>query len=745
MKRSFSIYCFFIFAFLWSHSQPVSPLEVEDLWGNRYDFSDIARSPGTVLVQPFSSSNCGYCLIDGWFVKKNYFETNRIYGGSNYYQCLFNPQRDVYSFIKHYRDEEVPVLVYPPALHSFHEDGFPAILAFRNGEQLFRLPRGYLSPYDVSFDSLRNILWPGMQPAMRPTSDLHMATRVIYENENFTSVCVVPDGDTAGYRRNLEFGKKIRCYTVKYLSGLTSADRTSNLYFTGRFTGGFNYLFHYLKHPVGIENDSSLVIGEYRFPMDRTGFSACFPNPFNTEKYIVFNILGNKVRRRFYENAVDFTVYTDLPGEKGSQVLLHGFFSKTEGDAWKYADSLSVAGVNLQKFCVGVCKAPVRRILKSHERRIDVGAAKPSAFGPVTTVDQNKCRFPSVTTDRSGICWVAWEKDGDILLSSVNKPGMQTSTVIEGDASGSFDPLVACYRNRVWVFYLNDQDGFYRLYGKNFDGIRLSGEILISDNQPFDVITPAVTSDDKKGICLAWSVWKANFRFLSFREIKNEVLDSIRTIQTLEAKELPGYTNAWYPSVGIDSENVLWGAWNQHYPASMGICAGDLSGMPSPVTSLGATMDESENGGYPDVLTDREGKRWVFWESSGWDVLSDKTQSIRASWFDTGSHRWSVPSVITVDSMTLMNQTPDAAVDREGRIWLVWSGRPASPGSQWGLYVTFFNGTSWSMPRRITDDLIPARSPKIAIGENDMIWIAFHSGVGESMKIGVIALDPRKL
>lgn len=166
---------------------------------------------------------------------------------------------------------------------------------------------------------------------------------------------------------------------------------------------------------------------------------------------------------------------------------------------------------------------------------------------------------------------MAWEKDGDILLASVSDSGARSQAVIEGDDSDSFDPQVASYRNRIWVSYLNDRDGFYRLYGRNFDGIRLSDELLISDDQPFDVMTPAIAADEVAGLCLAWSVWKANFRFLSYRAIHGEVLDSIRTIRTLPAQELKGYTNAWHPSIGHDAQRGFWGAWNQHYPAAMGM------------------------------------------------------------------------------------------------------------------------------------------------------------------------------
>lgn len=47
----------------------------EDLWGNRIDLGKALNSQ-TVTIVPFSSSNCGYCLINGYYSEQNYILAN---------------------------------------------------------------------------------------------------------------------------------------------------------------------------------------------------------------------------------------------------------------------------------------------------------------------------------------------------------------------------------------------------------------------------------------------------------------------------------------------------------------------------------------------------------------------------------------------------------------------------------------------------------------------------------------------
>ena len=67
------------------------------------------------------------------------------------------------------------------------------------------------------------------------------------------------------------------------------------------------------------------------------------------------------------------------------------------------------------------------------------------------------------------------------------------------------------------------------------------------------------------------------------------------------------------------------GAWNQHYPAVMGVYCGSLVEEP---------VEIADKGGYPDLVVDGTGKLWIFWETSMWDVLDGEKQRIMYAWYD---------------------------------------------------------------------------------------------------------------
>lgn len=742
MKKTLILLTFSIALTLYGNCQGIV---AEDLWGNKIEFEKLISAEKTIIIQPVSPANCGYCLIDGYFVEKNYFENNLKNGGQNFYQCLFNPQLDVFAYTKHYRDFKTTVLTYPPSLHEFHLDGFPTLLAFRSGEQIIKLPEGSLWPYAGQYQKLKKILWENHDPQLIPVSDIHFAMSNIFENSNMTARVIVPGGDSVRYKRYENFLKRGSNGYVRYFDQLSDEDKLCHLYFEGKFTRELYRLLKNTGIPLRFVGDSVLGIGNYRLPLDSIGVSACFPNPFNLQTYFILNVQGQHVQRRYYENYVDFTIYKDSDTASGSDVLIHGFFAKYPGKSWIFADSLFFTSPDLKKYCAGVCRIPRAIPSIRHEKKIESPVIRSDSLGTHYTLGNNGSRFPSASIDEEGIVWIAWDEGGDILLNSVNRPGKQFRSSVECDNSDSYLPLLATTGNLVWIFYLNNRDGFYRLVGKSFDRIRLSDEILISDCEPFDVFSADVTGDKRGNVVLAWSVWKANNRYLFSRAIKNKSLEPIKPIKTLQSKGMGDYTNAWYPSLSVDENHRVWGAWNQHYPATLGVCAGNLDGDAVSVTRLEDDMDRSENGGYPNALTDQSGKRWIFYESSGWDILNDQSQKIKASGFDSETGKWSLPVILTMDTITQMNQTPASAVDSTGKIWVVWSGRGATPDKNWGLYISRFNGLFWSFPKLITDDNISSRAPKIVIGKDGTIWIAYHSGTGEEMKIKVLKTSQDKL
>ncbi len=718
------------------HAQSTGVQQAEDLWGNAIAFGRIIRSERTTIIQPFSASNCGYCLIDGWFIEKNYFETNRRKGGINFTQSLFNPQLDNYAFTRHYRDMLIPVLTWPPDLHRYHQDGFPAILAFRKGKQIVQIPEGSLYPYDSSFEQLKMTLWNDTAIHFQPVSELHFATRIIYENMHYGAVYLVPDGNQVAYDKNLEFAARTNSCHVKFLSQLSPGDLMKNLYLEGKFPHEVYRLITGGNSPFRLEGDSVLCFGTYRFGIDTIGITACMPNPLNQEKYTVINIRGKEVEKGLFDNSVDYTIYCYDHNAKATRVLLHGFFSKQPGNQWGFSDSLCISNLPSNAKCIGVCTIPGKTFLPEHPVKMVKPQWRKTSMGEEYTFGNGSCRFPSIAADDRGTVWVCWEEKGDILLSSVNRDH-PVSVAIENDRSDSYNPLIAVAGGKVWVFYLNNRDGFYRIYGRSFDGSGLTEPLLCSELLPCDVVTPAVVSNNK-GIVLAWTYWKANFRFPFYRQISNGIPDPVHAISVAKSASLPGYVNAWWFSLDTDNSGKAWGAWNQHYPSTLGACAGTLGEESNSVTRISENIDDCENGGYPCAMHDDQGRRWVFWESIAWDVPEGDRQQIRCSMFDQAIGAWSPSVTLPTDENTILNQTPQAVAPGNGKIYVTWSGR--SKDGNWALYLAVRNQDAWTRPIRLTSGREPARAPKILSDNRKGIWVACHYGTGDKMKVKVITL-----
>lgn len=698
-------------------------LRAEDLWGGEIDLS--AHRKGLFLIHPFSPANCGYCLIDGEFFRENYRRYTEEAGGAYVEMCLFNPQLDIQAYQKHYRDETT-VLTAPLDLHDLHRDGFPYLIAFKNGEAAYS---DVSYPYGKVFYNLRSSLWPGVKAPLRPVSSWQMATRFIFENMDEAAVVVCPDGDDRYFRSTVQMCENVReSVIVKTESQLNEGDWRKNLFFRG-VCGKFR--FERLRDatlPFTI-SPKRISIGDAVFDPAGIGFSACCPNPLNPERYLLFSLTGEKVRRGIEENWVDYSVYRD-DGQGGTEVLLHGLFAKDD-PGWRYDPALA-AGSAKQTGCEGgICPAPFFAAPDEEKQRDLPSQAYDyfdAAAGRQWTLGGADCRFPSLAAGEDGRVWTAWEERGDIFLAALGEA--KEIMPVEAGFPDSYNPVLAADGDEIWVFYLSLRDGFYRLYGKCLSGGELSEEVLFSAPEPCDAITPAAAGNGRGTIVLAWSDWQANQRFVRYRVIGERVPGPIQTAR-IAPSEID-YTNAWWPSLAVDVKGRIYGAWNQHYPLTLCVCAGDLENQAAPATKNPA--------GYPAMALDSQGTPWVFWESFAWDLYAGKPQQILGARYDSAKKAWSLPVTLSRKAQSTMNQTPKTAVGKDGRIWVVWSGRK-SERDAWRIYLTCCDKGRWREPIPLTDEKSNARAPVIAVDGAGVPWIAWHEGRGAGMRIRVLRVD----
>ncbi|MFH1160829.1 MAG: hypothetical protein V1733_07765 [bacterium] len=701
----------------------------EDLWGGRIRLNRTLRSGKPVVIVPFSTTNCGYCLIDGYFTERNYILNNAQYGGEGYHMCLFNPQLDIYTFQKHFGWESA-ILTYPPALHEYHQDGFPTLLAFRNGKQVLKEFYNY-----AKFDTLKTFLWDS-SVTLHPTGNLHLAARFIYENGSQAAVCVVPDTNAipADEREKI---RKWNAFSFVTFDELDTEARKKHLFIrSGPDLGPLARLFAGTDIPVHVDS-TFISIGNSRFKAGTASFYGCFPNPFNKEKYVLLLVSDHHSKMFWPTNYLDYIVFTgDKP--ENSRRLLYGHFNKTREDTWSFSEVTSFSDVPRDTFCFRRCETPESPKIVSLATPDIQTMQEKSERTETWTLGNNSCRFPEITLDKEGSCWVAWEENGNILLGRIDRTGSIQTWYAEHMETDCYNPKLVFNGETLWLFYLSKQEGYYRLVTRSFDGNRFSDEFLVSPKQPFDVITPEVVVHPGGEITVAWCEWLANQRFLKYRKMKNGIPGKINEILAAPPVYIDGYTNAWWPSLVCLKGNEIWGAWNQHYPSTCGVYGGNLNDTASTVTQPSEAMDDREQGGYPDIFTDGLDV-FVVWESDGWKVYnSNEPQKIKVARYDWEVNRWTPGKVITPENLTMLNQTPSGACDSKGNKYIVWSGRSLQANSSWGIYLAAERNGKWSDPVLISTSEENGRSPKMIVDKGDNLWISWHGGEGSRMKVKVM-------
>ncbi len=656
-------------------------------------------------------------------------------GGKYYAMCLFNPQIDIYTFLKHYR-ESCDVLTFPFTLNLYHNNGFPWMIAFKDGE---RVHSAGLSPYEDTFKALTAKLWPDAPNAIHLTSPLHMADYFIFSNESNAGVFVCPDDDREMFEEMTEKFAESKGVTIQFESALTEVDLKKNLHFQEK-SGHFKFEFWKDEKIPLVIDTKTVQLGDYVFPRDEVGIKAAFPNPANEQRYVLLSLRGSKLQSDMKENYVDYLVFRN-GDDGGAELLLHGFFDKSEKN-WTFSQRMAYRSKSAEAFCRdGICPAPGDPIAPGgHLTDIPGDLSTPpqpepadiQRKGNIWTFGSGGSRFPAALADSRGTCWVAWEERGNIYLVSLQEQGEPHIIPVENGPSDSFHPVLAMEREKIWLFYLNDIDGFYRVYGRSLEGLQPSEPILISEEQPCDAVTPAAAWDASGKITIAWSDWKANYRYPKYRTLDGRFMSDIRPIQIKRSKI--DYTNAWCPSLACDREGNVRGAWNQHYPLSLGVYAGDLAGE--------ATGVSEKEGGYPSVVIDGENKMWVVWETSLWNLKQGQTQMIQASFFDAERGQWAIPYTISKKELTHFNQTPKATLDSDGRIWVTWSGRKDA-GTPWSVYISRWESDSWSVPETVSAEAETARAPSISIAPDGGAWIAWHGGTGADMRIKAVRIAGR--
>ena len=568
---------------------------------------------------------------------------------------------------------------------------------------------------------------------MRLTSPTQLSSNLIYESANPSHVSVVDDGNQQYFERITGFVESKVGFTVKYENDLAPDDFGGNMTFIGK---GSAFGFDMLKdHQLPFTFDSSgFHLGSYFFPFSEFGLRAILPNPHNPQNYLVLNLSSDGAGGAPSHQWTDFTVSKVDTVLQKMVVVFDGFFDKSDPAERKFADSLTTAFADLKSLCPGgVCPVPslASSAMKTGTYEPQFSGWSTTDFGQVAEIGNRNCRFPSIAAGADGRVATVWEEDGDIVMALVGDDQAPSFITVERELSDSFNPLVIWDDESFLIVYLNDKKGRYRVYGRYYTDGRLSSEFPISNPGSFDAITPAIAADNGGRIAVTWTEWKANYRWPKYRIIENRVLGEIRDLHIRETGT-NDYVNAWCPSILYDRDGQLQGAWNQHYPTMLGVCAGDLINEAALLTGEGFE-------GYPSLIEDSSGQLWTFWESSLLGMYrAAQPQQIQFATHTAESEAWTIPTPISIDSQTTVNQTPRACVGDDGTISVVWSGRKIDDDLGWQIYMASYHDGTWTFPERISYSDGPHRAPDICSSDDGSLWVTWHSGAGEQMKITLL-------
>ncbi|MFZ4455787.1 MAG: hypothetical protein ACOYOT_06165 [Bacteroidales bacterium] len=689
---------------------------VENLWNEQLDFSSITGNSKATVIIPFSPATCGYCLGDGWFLEKNYLERNIEQGGLSFYQSLFNPQLDIYAYLRHFKAEKRQVLTYPPDLHNFHRDGFPFIMAFRDGIQI---ERSLLWPFPSQFDSLKSKLWNKEQNIIL-TGDNYMVMQFIEENRTNDAI-VVYDDNRLATQKETDFALKTKSFSIKHFRNLEVTDLKKSIEFRSNDLKQILKIVGENELPFQFIEDSIISFGPYQFELNKYTFEISFPNPHNPSKFIYINT----GKQKGWHNWYDYAVF-----DRNGQTVLTGIFDKTKIKSWSFTEKSVFPKVSLMKNCEGKCDLPQPLALIKHRFSPTISNSKNK-----TTIGGAKSVFPDIKAISSNSCWVTWESEGDILAAKITNNKVEKTINIENNDNQSYNPVVELCNGKIWVFYLQCQNDLYRVCGRNFDGQNLSREIIVSEINESDAITLSVASNEINEITVAWSEWQANNRLLKSRRLIDGALDSIKPIQAVPSNI--DYVDQWWPNLSYNKKGEVWCVWNQHYPASLTLCGGRLNSNPLCIPYLDATnWNKSEEGGYGSIVFDGKNCPLVFWESSASKSLfADEKQTICYSKWSKVNNRWMLSEKLP-NIVSEMNQTPVAALDKNGDCWVAWSGRSLKEGSKWGIFLARLHDSKWSNPIRISPENANSRAPKLK-SSGSALWLAWHEGEGKSINIVV--------
>ena len=346
--------------------------------------------------------------------------------------------------------------------------------------------------------------------------------------------------------------------------------------------------------------------------------------------------------------------------------------------------------------------------------------------------------MPSIAAAPDGSFWVAWLSfDGqrdDVAIRHFQDGVWQNLHWVPGTSGDSWLPQVGVDNaNRVWVVWSQQLGSNWDIFARRFDP---SGSIwgplnrLSSDALPD--INPRISSDHQGRLAVAWQGFRRQPEphHSARSHIYLRLLDGDQWAETIQVTD--GAGNDWAPSPAIDSQGVVWVAYDTYRNGNFDVFLAQIvegrvvkPGIPVAVTPAFEAR--------ATAAVDTEDRVWVAWEHGPRHWGKDNGRAFgnrgpgaplggfrepRVACLDQG--RWLEPSASLGAVFRPYNTyQPHVFSDGSGSIWVVamerrtggptkdsvlfrkrsypeyWRGRP---DGYWSYRITHLEGDQWTSP-----------------------------------------------
>ena len=218
--------------------------------------------------------------------------------------------------------------------------------------------------------------------------------------------------------------------------------------------------------------------------------------------------------------------------------------------------------------------------------------------------------------------------------------------------------------------------------------------------------------------------------------------------------------SGYRPSIAVDQGDTLWVVWAQTYFDTLGNWHSDVFWSKyndSSWTSAANLSNQGNGGSTPSITVDPSNHPHVVWDFPG--------SPYKVYYSRHDGMAWTIPELVSDGGSMSPSLSSDSSGDlclayyvgnvsyrkRVGGVWdaptvignggggcitvdylarphVVWSASPAE------IFYSFFNGTSWSPPLNLSNNIGSSESPSISCDFRNNLYVAWHDNSPDTTK-----------